>query len=427
MRLLNILSLRKYSLIYILTILTFFVVGYPLLVYGIDKTFFFSIDPDVVYLTNAVLYTKHAIISYADHPGTPTIMILYTLFIPIRIIAKYFLNISFPDWSFDNFALVTYVGRFAMLIIFCLSIFFILKSIRNLTKSNLLVFFTWVSLLTFLGLGQGIQIIPENFLVFLTTLWIFTFTKFVKYKSYKLNLILIFISGIAVANKFTAIFLAIASILLIFYIRNINFEQKILRLQLNVLVFFGSFYLGILPAIKRFTYIKNWMVSLFLHSGTHGTGPESVLDLKIYIDSAGTLISGAPILFIYILVSVFLSAYLLIKRKIRLTEPFIFIFAISILGIIVFAKFPLMHYFVVNFVLLIFCTLYFLSKLFNLTIVKIFVLALSMQLILNFIRFSKGVKIEMNLDRQDTVYSTLNAWTPFWSSDVYREQFDKIK
>lgn len=425
MRLLNISWQKENKLTAVLVLISFILVGFPILFFGVAKSFFFNIDPDIVYLTNAVSYTKYAIISYADHPGTPTIMLIYLLFIPFRLVAKYISGVSFLDWSFDNFALLTYLGRFVELLIFTVALYLFLITIRKLTKSKILTILSWLLLHLFIGYSFGIRIAPENLLFFFTAIWLILFFKFTKSRKYFDNLALVAISGLTVANKFTAVFISIASILMVFYVKKLKFDQKLLRFQINILIFIGAFYIGILPAIKRFTYIKNWANSLFLHSGTHATGSMAVFDSSNYFLSLNTLVKSAPALTFFIVFVFCLAVYLLFKRKIKIYDPYIGLYLVTMVGIFVFAKYPVIHYFIVNFIVMIFCSIYFLSKLKNQMIIKLLSTFVAINLLTSSVSYVDQTVTYLNDPKTETVYSMLSAWTPFWSIDIYREQLDR--
>jgi hypothetical protein len=350
------------ELIVFLTLITFVILGYPLFRFGIDKSFFYSLDPDVVYVTNAILYTKYAVISYADHPGTPTIMLINYLFFPLRLIAKYILHQKFIQWSFDNYAFLTYYLRIFELFIFSTATFIFLKVTAKISKSVSILIFAWIAMLSLTGISWAISIAPENLSLFLTSLWLLVFVNFLKQRKYRLNIILMVISGFAAANKFTSIFLLVPSLFLPLFIERFKIGQKLMTFLSNILVFGLAFYLGIRPAMNQLGYLKFWVVSLFTHAGDHGTGALSVFDITTYSGSAIALIKGYPIVFIFICFTLVLGALLIIKKKINVTNPVVFLAFTSAAGIAVFAKYPLIHYDYVNILLITFCLVFFLSK-----------------------------------------------------------------
>lgn len=415
----------KKHLILLLSIIALLILGFPLVVYGIDKTFFYSIDPDVVYITNALLYAKYAIISYADHPGTPTIMLLNYCFFPLRLIVKYFLHQNFIQWSFDNFAFLMYYSRIFELIIFCTSLYLFVKAIFKSTKSYLIGIFAWLSVFVFMGFGWGIRVVPENFSFFLTGVWLLVFSKFIVKRSYLYCAIMTLIAGFAVANKFTALFLLVPSLFLPIFIGKLKIDQLYARIQLNVIIAGLAFYIGILPAIEQFPWIKSFATMLFFHSGTHGTGTVAFLDWTTYSSSVLSLITGHPVAFTYICLTIALAIYLLIKKKIKFKDPVLFLLLTTLVGIFVFAKYTTIHYQYVNFALMIFCAAYLLIKI-DRKYLKFILVILSVLLIFNFWGSQKSISNQLMGNRTETVYSVLKSWTPFWAADIFREQLDAV-
>lgn len=434
--------MKRNRLILLLVAITFIIVGCPLFLYGIGGAFYRTFDPDIVYITNALSYTKYGIIYYADHPGTPTIMTLYYLYFPLRLLAKYVWHIGFLDWSFNNYAVLNYYTRAFELILTAISLFIFLKTISKNLRSKLDILIAWFAMFSFGGLGFAISVAPENLSVFLTSIWICLFTSFQRKKSYLINIILVVISGLAVANKFTALFLLIASIFLPFFIARLKFCQKIVRLLANISFAVASFYLGILPAMNRFTYIKNWAIGLFYHTGNHATGAETIFDPRVYFESLSLLIKEMPFAFVFALIIFVLAIFLIIKRKLKISDPYIFLLSTSLMGILVFAKYPITHYNLVNFLLIIFCGSYFLSKVdpkFKLYLLILllapFIMSLNVFVRVGRNQFQQDAELlnyisshppQQNiLWGRDNMYQTLESWTRYWTSDLFRDQFDK--
>jgi hypothetical protein len=419
--------MNKKFIIPLLVILAFIILGIPLFIYGIDQSFFYSIDPDIVYVTNALLYTKYAIIDYADHPGTPTIMILYYLYFPLRIIAKYWLHVGFIQWSFDNFAFLMFYSRIFELLVFCSSLLIFLKAVSKMIKSNLLVIIAWISIFIFLGFDSGVRVIPENFSFFLTAIWLLLFLKFVEKRSYIYSALMVFIAGFAVANKFTSLFLLVQSIFLPIFINKLKLDQLYARVQINVFIAGLAFYIGILPALERLPWIKSFAISLFSHAGAHGTGESAIFNLPAYSASITSLITRYPATFMYIFLTFVLAIFLIVKKKVKLNDPALFVFATTLVGIFVFAKYSAIHYFYVNFVLVVFCAIYFLTKVKQNYLKYVLVTVSAVFLVLfNPFTFIKNISNQMPTNKTETVYSTLRTWTPFWASDIFGDQFKAI-
>jgi hypothetical protein len=416
----------KYILPLIFSIATFLLLGIPFLILGADKTFFYSTDPDVVYVANALLYTKSAVITYADHPGTPMIMLLSILFFPLRLYTKLILGQNFISWSFDNFAILVFGLRLFQLFLYTASVFLLLKAVGKISKSNVLVFLSWAFVLAFTGSNYSLIISPETLSFFLTALWLTVFTVFIKKPAYILSLVLVAISGIAVANKFTSLFLLVSSLGLPLFVKDPNYYQKIVRFILNSLVGISMFFFGIWPAIMRLDWIKSWVRSLFLFSGKHGTGIQAVFDWNTYIASVRILIFGNWYLTILIGITGILATYLLVRGKIKISYPVVWLNAMSFVGLMTFAKYPVLHYSYVNLLLTLFCLLYYLSKV-DYRFVRALTFGVMIILVSKIWGFSSSLPERLAENRDKSVYVELNTWTtPYWSGNLYREELEEM-
>jgi hypothetical protein len=420
------LLLGKNKLIILLVLVSIFILGYPLIFFGIDRSFFYNIDPDVVYVTNAILYAKYAIINYIDHPGTPTIILIHYLFIPLRLLAKYIFHQGFIQWSFDNFVILFYYVRIFLLFLSGVSLWIFLKLIKEVSKSQLITVLVFLLTFSFSSLTFAIVIAPEILSFFLTVIWLAIFSKFTKTNKYRFNAILTFISGLAFANKFTSAFLVIISIFLPLFIRKLKINQKLTMIEANIAIALQSFIFGIWPVMNHFQGIIDWGTSLFSHTGMHGTGATTAFGLSAYLISATTLVKLNPYLVVFVLATLILGVVLVIRKKIKPLDPLIFLMSVSVIGIVVFAKYPMIHYSYVNILIITYCAAYFLSK-----IKTIWIRILLPILLLLFISSADGyissASNKLQIKPTDSVYQILEKWTPFWAADVYREQLDANK
>ncbi len=417
---------RNSKLLLGLAIIVFLIVGYPLFYYGIDRSFFYVSDPDIVYITNALLYTKYHIILYIDHPGTPTIMLTYYLFIPLRLIAKYILHEGFIQWSFDNFALLTYYLRIFQLLLFSGSLFIFLKLIKSMSDSLFVTIFALLSAISFLGIGYAITVNPENLSLFLAVVWLAFFVKFVKTRRYYLNVILVFIAGIAFANKFTNGLLFILSVLLPIFVTRAKLSQRIVMMEANLTIFAQAFLVGVWPIRNNLKGIYDWANFILAHGGIHGTGNMSFFNWPIYSESVMRLLNTQPATFLFVLFTIGLGIYLLAKKQMKFTDPFAFLMGLALIGFSVFIKYPLMYYNNINLLLLIFCACYFLTKV-RVSVVKVLVPIMVIVTSLTTWNYLTAAFNRIEAGSSDSVITTLENWTPYWAGDIFREQLDALK
>ncbi len=434
--------IRSHSFILILVFVGLIISGFPLFKYGVGGAFYRSFDPDIVYITNTLSYTKNGIIYYADHPGTPTIMSLYYLYFPLRLLSKYVWHVNFIDWSFVNYSVINFYTRVFELILSAVSFLIFLNAVFKNSKSKITIFIAWLAVISFGELNFALSVSPENTLFFLTSVWVHWFIVSNKKRTYLISAILSLIAGFAVANKFTGLFLLVPAVFLPIFIRKLKFEQKIIRFEANVLLALGAFYIGILPAIERLTYIENWALALLFHSGIHATGTEALFDPQVYFHSLALVIKGMPFAFVFILSTIMLTIGLIIKKKLRASDPYILLLLTSVIGVFAFAKYSVLYYNFVNFLLIIFCASYFLSMS-NLKIKLFFALLLLTPFILSLSQFAKVGTGQFQKDAEilsyantyppkknvlwenNNMYQIISVWTHDWTADLFDEQFKK--
>lgn len=414
---------KKNKLVLLLVVMAFIVLAYPLFFLGIEKSFFLSIDPDIVYVTNAVLYAKSKVIIYIDHPGTPTIMLLNYSIMILRLLAKYVLHVSFVQWSFDNFAFLTYYLRFFGLGIVLFALFIFLKTVKKISNSDLITTVSFLLVLLFGGTGMASFVVPENLSFLLEAIWLFIFVKFMESRKFLWIFILVLVSGFGFANKFTFLFLGIASIFLPLYLQKTKLVQKLILIEANFAIFLQMFILGVWQIRKRLPEIVHWGISLFSYADKYGQGVYSIFDKNTYLNSLWYLLNNHLPTFIFIVSTILLEMFLIKKNKIKLGNPLLFVSFISMVGILVFSKYPTIHYNYPNIFLLIFCCSYFLTKV-KVIWVKCILVVLSLFFVFNSYNSVMSVRSFSTITPKKDIKTLLQEWTPFWSGDVYRQQLD---
>lgn len=412
------------KLIILLVLVALVVLGYPLYIFGVNNSFFYNLDPDVVYVTNALLYTKYAIISYMDHPGTPTIMLLYYLLFPLRIIAKYILHQGFIQWSFDNYAFLTFYLRTLYLAITGATLFIYLKLIEGIIKSKALVAVAFLLIFSSGILSWAISIAPEAPSLLLVAIWLIFFAKFLKTPKYSLSVIMVFISGIAVANKFTNAFLVIPAIFLPLFIQREKLGRKFIMVEANFTIFVQAFLIGIWPIRDRLLGIVDWVRKLYSHTEKYGVGAKKVFDWNSYYSSLNALAHSNPLVFIFIALAILLVIGLFVAKKLQKGDAAVsFVFFTGLAGFLIFSKYSAIHYNYVNIFLIVFCAVYFVSKLKNIW-VKILLPVLAIAFIFTSYNYFVMSRERIQKSQSESVYSVLNGWSSFWSADIFRQQLD---
>ncbi len=351
MPLLNILLLSKYKLFSLVTsIIVIFLCLLPL-IRNPQYSIYYSIDPDVVYLANALSNIKHNIVGYYDHPGTIAISFITLVLAPLRIFAKYIVHESFTTWAFNNYDFLVFYVRVLMSILYGSGIFIILNVVFKITKSYLSQIFTILILGSYLPFYYaGISISAEPVSLFLISVWLLVFSYYYKSKNINFWFLLVFISGILLANRATNFFYIPAAFISLFLNKKILPIKKLINISLKG---FGLFLTGLVVGLwplgdQIFNAIKR-IVFFAISTKVHGAGDPSFFDLSVYIESAQVFLISYPIAsMIFFLVFIY-SIYKVFSRN----SKEIIIWSLSLifcLGMLIFAKFPLAHYQIGNFV-----------------------------------------------------------------------------
>jgi hypothetical protein len=306
----------------IASIAILFTLSLSCLVFGFGfKGTFFSIDPDVVYVANAISFIQTQQIHYTDHPGTPAIILISAALAPVRIYTKIILHINFVDWAFNHYDFLIFYVRIIFTGLFALSTYIFLYSINYKKFSWAKTILTLLILSSFSAfLRLSVSISPESILYLTTSIWIWIYESKIRLRNFLLGLI----AGLAFATKFTGLFLVIASVL----------TGGVYSLIGTVVGFFA----GIFPVLSKYNSLISWTLSLAKGTGVHGGGSQTIFDLGVYFESFKSLIYQEPGLIIMFILFLF-------KKRSKVGLVIIF-------GILLFAKFPLSYYQTSNFLLL---------------------------------------------------------------------------
>ena len=335
---------------------------FPLL--AAPKNPFFDVDPEVMYVSNAVAYIHHKQIVYTDHPGTPYILTIAASFVPFRIWAKYIVHQPFVDWYLLNIDLIFFYSRVLSLTIFVSAIALLLYGIRKFTRSPLAVLTAWLGLLIYPNmLDYGVRIMPETFSLLVFSIWAYIFLSYLdRPRMWKLPL-LVFVGGLALATKYTN--LALVAIPLVAWpVAKLAKNERIRPQGFMLLLAIGyfSYFLATKP-INGGNWLYptqiRWIINLATHSGLYGTGSPG-LDVQGYIS---TLRSTFQALWPYLLILP-VVIILVWKERVRVWQKLIIAVAVIVpLGIfLIFAKFAKLHYQFGNLLVLILVTVYLLRR-----------------------------------------------------------------
>lgn len=355
MHLLNILWRKKDKLLIVLLSATIaFLIAAPVLKGGLDKVFY-SVDPEVMYVANALLFIKNGLISYADHPGTPAIVFISYSLIPFRFIAKYIEHSSFITFIFNNLSFIFIYLRILQSGVIFVSLLLAGFGLRLLTKSILpvlLLFLMLLSFSTFYFAGTAISAEPLTYLII--SFWLLLLTLYLKDSRNKYLIGLCFLAGFSFANRATNLFTVPASLVLILFSQK-TWMKKFFMGFISLAVSYGGFLVGIMPLRRNPVTVFEGVFKFANSTGIHLTGEHKLFDLQTYISSVNILLKSDSIAAMILLSGLVLAIISLVvgRRVQKILSLLVIIFSIAVL---IYAKFPMSHYQNANYFIISFVT-----------------------------------------------------------------------
>jgi len=323
----------------------------------------FLLDPDVVYTANAISYISSGLIHYVDHPGTPTIRLLAFFLWPLRIYLKLFAQTTFVTWSFIHYSFVLVYLRLFQSVLLSTAVFIYVYSVLKITKSLISAIFTWLAIIVYSPvLYFGSAIVPETTSFFIISAFLFLFAYYRQNKPLFLMLLLPLISGILIGNKFTNLFLVAFSCSLPLLNVKYSFPKRAFLTLISSFLALCGFLIATWPIHNQYFALFSWSLRLASFSEIHGGGKNTFFDMPLYLDSIKTLINrefaAGYIITFGVISAIFVSA---LKRK--LVPEFVSLLFSGIAGTLLFSKYPLSHYQLANYLMIIFSISYYFSYL----------------------------------------------------------------
>lgn len=435
---------RLNKLMLILAILAGLLNTIPLLKTNI-RGVFFSVDPDSMYVGNTLSYIKMNQIHYYDHPGTPAIRIFAAVMAPIRFVAKYLWHVNFIEWSIVHLDYIFLYLKLLQNLFFAIGIFIFLLGIFKATHSSLSIIISWTALFAFSSISRISQVISaEVTSLLIVTVWLYLFSLFTKSRSALILIGLSFISGLALANRLTNLFVVVASMGLVFSLQDIKKIHKLRNLVLNIFVSLCGFLLGTWPIHSNYLALLNWATNIASTNETHGGGTKILLDPLANFQSLGNFVSQEVWAVIPIAITAMILTYLLIKKRIKFITPEITTFLIMLLGAFAFAKYPLTYYQLNNFLVLIFISIVIIckhTKFVTFLLIPLLLLASINKISLNYHSLQYGVSNAQTIDQfiknhppkiatlWEWGYSKDFAilWSNIWSSGDYGDEIIRTR
>jgi hypothetical protein len=416
----------------------------PLMRFG-SQGVYFVIDPEVMYIGNALSYIKNNIIHYRDHPGTPVILLNAFSYWPLRIYAKIIAQTPFIKWAFNKLRFLFLYTRLFQLTLFITSIGLFLAAIFNLTKLKVAVVAGWLALFVINYLpGLATKVSAENVTFFIVSIWLYIFTSFSKNKSPFKLLILSILSGLAIAVKYNNFALGLASLGLVIIIPNLSLRQKIYNFILNIIAVVGGFVVGTWPIRGGYPRMIDKVLKIIISSGpdaAHAKVDTAVFDLSLYFNSAKSVLISERYAFLFIVVGLLMFLYLIWRKKRFVPNSLHILILVSVFSSIILMKYPLSYYQLPNILLLVFGVTVLLSKNKFLLLLMMFLLTFRVQQnisthLLNRTKsYERSIALESYIKKvssgnvtlwdfgtaQDFVY----LWIRGWSRGIFNDELKK--
>jgi hypothetical protein len=302
---------------------------------------FYSIDPDVPYVANSLKMVAINQTSYINHPGTPLQSFIAFTYWPLRVWAKLIAQQPFILWSLSNFEFLFWYTRLVMAILFLCSLYLSLVAWFISSKS----IFSALAGLSFLFLMPHFSLSPlsinaESFIFPLMSIWTLNFAVLLIKQSKALFYSLLFITGVLLSTKLTSVFIVPISLGIVFYFYFRSLKGLLFMLVSCTSSLITGFVWGTWPIRDRYPQFFSWAFSLFSHSGLYGGGKKTIFSADDYLRVAKVMIMSNKLLVIMpILIGIFI-----ILSKSRYKGLIIWMYVVSLMGIIVFLKYPIWYY-----------------------------------------------------------------------------------
>lgn len=323
---------------------------------------FFSIDPDVMYVSNALSFIQNHQIHYFDHPGTPSIILLSLLLTPLRFYTKFLVHTNFIYWSAFHYGIIFFYSRICMLFIAGTGLLILFYAVHKYTKRNFSMFVILLALLAFTPFYYlGTSISAEALSFTLASIWLLLFVHYAKTNNKLFLYILAFLSGFSFANRATSVALGISILALSIFYGGKGFKFKLLTVVRVLLIEILGYYMGLWPISNKIFTVTKVLLLLGGGSSIHGGGMGQVFRLEAFLTSVNTIFNTdtqAVLAFLAVLIICIVSFFSKDSKDRKM----------GIIGIcagmvaVLFAKFPLIHYQTTNYLVIIFVGSVFISR-----------------------------------------------------------------
>jgi hypothetical protein len=129
--------------------------------------------------------------------------------------------------------------------------------------------------------------------------------------------------GVMIAIMINFIPWLVTTLLFIFLSNNakkISWKKSLITGSILVLSCVAGFLGSILPSIHRMPYFFGFIYNILGHQSRYGTGPEGFLSIPLLLSNLREMVTAAPLLFLAMLASLFISLFFFLQRDHRTRE-----------------------------------------------------------------------------------------------------------
>lgn len=276
-----------------------------------------TVDPEYAYLfSGAVMADLKPDIYYADHPGTPLVVLIAVV---IRIVHAFrggedMLTDFIKNPEIYLRATLYTIEILSAAVIFLLGLFIYKKS-RNIV---LALFLQLIPFVHYLGLETQARLIPESMMVIVISFWTMliigmNYDREISVDPKKYGIAFGVLFGFSLALKLTLLpFLIIPLIILP------GWKSKLWYVPTVII----SFFIFAFPILFKYHTFYTWVKNIITHTGAYGGGDKGIVHWNEFTEHLRLQLSNTPYLVIStLLLTGALITYFIVRKKGNKRDP----------------------------------------------------------------------------------------------------------
>jgi hypothetical protein len=291
-----------------------------------------TVDPEYAYLFNGmVMADNHPDIFYADHPGTPLVVIIAAV---IRVVHVFRAGDDFLADVIKNPEIYIKATLYVIILLSTAMLFLLGLFVYRKSKD------IWLALLLqlipfahYLGPEVMGRLIPESLMMIVISLWMMLLISMIHNKEYRLSMYrysLVFglLVGFSLALKLTMLPFVIFPLIILS-----GWKSKLLFASMS----FISFFLFAFPILFKYHTFYTWVRNIITHTGTYGGGDRGIFHRNEFYEHLRLQFANSPNLVISMgILTVCLIVYFIIRKEGFHRDPLKVRFALAVILVVIF-------------------------------------------------------------------------------------------